>query len=185
MKKLIRYRIPVAVTFPAIHKRKGEPTYFKEKILKAIKRNVCNSRDNEIGSSCLSCDGRYEFQEYCLVEPKLHTCRSSLLWIKRFEKINRGEAVLELYYWSGKPYNSTPVVICQLGKDDGIGVQKIQFQKEFFNTNWIVGQIDFPDQLLKTVATNDGLSLEDFKEWFRKYDLSKPMAIIHFTKFRY
>lgn len=35
------------------------------------------------------------------------------------------------------------------------------------------------------LANNDGLSKEDWQEWFRGYDLSKPMAIIHFTKFRY
>jgi hypothetical protein len=35
------------------------------------------------------------------------------------------------------------------------------------------------------IPQNDGLSPEDFKEWFKKYDLLEPMAIIHFTKFRY
>lgn len=35
------------------------------------------------------------------------------------------------------------------------------------------------------LARNDGLTLEDWREWFRGYDLSKPMAVIHFTKFRY
>jgi hypothetical protein len=35
------------------------------------------------------------------------------------------------------------------------------------------------------LAKNDGLSLKNFKEWFKKYDISEPMAIIHFTKFRY
>ena len=35
------------------------------------------------------------------------------------------------------------------------------------------------------LAKNDGLSLEEFKEWFKGYDLSQPMAIIHFTRFRY
>ena len=38
---------------------------------------------------------------------------------------------------------------------------------------------------LNELAKNDGLTLPDFKEWFYKYDLSTPMAIIHFTKFRY
>ncbi len=36
-----------------------------------------------------------------------------------------------------------------------------------------------------TLARNDGLSLEDWEAWFKDYDLSKPMAIIHFTPFRY
>jgi hypothetical protein len=38
---------------------------------------------------------------------------------------------------------------------------------------------------ISELAKNDGLSENDFCEWFRKYDLSKPMAIIHFTNFRY
>lgn len=38
---------------------------------------------------------------------KLHTIRGNYdLWAKRFEKINKGEAVLSVRYWSGKPYNS-------------------------------------------------------------------------------
>ena len=37
------------------------------------------------------------------------------------------------------------------------------------------------------LAENDGLTFADWKAWFSnpKYDLSEPMAIIHFTKFRY
>jgi len=38
---------------------------------------------------------------------------------------------------------------------------------------------------IRTLAKNDGLSLQDFKDWFKGYDFSKPMAIIHFTRFRY
>jgi hypothetical protein len=35
------------------------------------------------------------------------------------------------------------------------------------------------------LSKNDGLSLPDFKAWFMGYDLNEPMAIIHFTTFRY
>ena len=28
-------------------------------------------------------------------------------------------------------------------------------------------------------------SFEDWENWFKNYDLAQPMAIIHFTKFRY
>ena len=41
------------------------------------------------------------------------------------------------------------------------------------------------DVLSETLAKNDGLSDDDFREWFKKIDFSKPMAIIHFTDFRY
>lgn len=35
------------------------------------------------------------------------------------------------------------------------------------------------------LAKNDGLSLDDWIEWFRSYDISESMAVIHFTSFRY
>ena len=35
------------------------------------------------------------------------------------------------------------------------------------------------------VAHNDGLNFTDWRNWFKNYDHTKPMAIIHFTKFRY
>lgn len=36
-----------------------------------------------------------------------------------------------------------------------------------------------------SVAKNDGLHPADWLDWFSCYDLSKPMAIINFTQFRY
>lgn len=41
----------------------------------------------------------------------------------------------------------------------------------------------YPD--IETLAENDGLSLEDWKAWFKDYDLTQPMAVIFFTNFRY
>lgn len=35
------------------------------------------------------------------------------------------------------------------------------------------------------IAVNDGLIYPDFKEWFKSYKLNEPMAIIHFTHYRY
>lgn len=35
------------------------------------------------------------------------------------------------------------------------------------------------------LANNDGLSLNDWLYWFKDYNYKEPMAIIHFTKFRY
>jgi len=49
-----------------------------------------------------------------------------------------------------------------------------------YNGLWNGKYIDF-DKL----AANDGLLTEDWYRWFKKYDLSKPMAVIHFTSFRY
>lgn len=178
MKKIIRYRLSVSVKFPATHPRKGDNTFFREKILNAI-----------IPAGLLSISERERLNPFSMFtfytcEPKIHTIRANYqLWQKRFEKINKGEAVLELYYWSGKPYNSKCITICQLGKDDGIGVQSIDINPFGIDYNidfkgWVYGEGHI-------LSKNDGLSEQDMKSWFKNYDLSEPMAIIHFTKFRY
>lgn len=177
--------LTISRVFPATHTRKGEQTDFKNKILKAVRKNVCNSRYGEIGSSCNGCDGRYLFQDYCLEIPKLHTIRANYeLWKNRIEQVQKGEAILSIRYWSSKPYHKDEngigqVEICQLDKDSGVSFQ------ELFNLPshlYIDGREPVSEN---TLAKNDGLSLEDFKEWFKGYDISKPMIIIHFTSFRY
>lgn len=45
--------------------------------------------------------------------------------------------------------------------------------------------IDSEWTTMVSLVQNDGLSLNDWVDWFGGYDLSEPMAIIHFTKFRY
>jgi hypothetical protein len=122
-----------------------------------------------------------------LIKSKLHTIRGSYeLWKKRIDNVNSGSAILSLRYWSGKPYNSKQVEVCQLDKDSGIGIQKLVFfipdiSKPLIEINETYHLSIAPNLLCK----NDGLSIEDFKEWFRPYKLDKPLAIIHFTNFKY
>ena len=161
------YVLTISKVFPAYHIKKGEPTNFKD----AFKAGQVFNR----GAECL-----YH-------NPKLHTIRGNYeLWAKRFEQIERGEAQLSIRQWSGKPYHSKQELICNLTKADGIGIQKLSFDKDrdgcisykFFNIDGIYADI-------QDVANNDGLSFNDWREWFKDYDLSQPMAIIHFTLFRY
>jgi len=178
-KKLIHYRLGVSRYFPATHPRKGQKTQFVCKVLHAINDSgvdLYEKCSHDCGSSC----GRR------LLDPKNHTIRANYaLWEKRFEKIDRGEAVLDLFYWSGKPYNSKQVVFATLTKDDGIGIQELEFLN--YNISDPVVWDFVKDLYLKTeeLAKNDGLSPEDWKAWFKGYDLSIPLAIIHFTDFRY
>lgn len=178
------YVLTVSRVFPCTHKRKGERTNFVCKILHTINFNesgvdlyrICS---NECETSC--------FRR--LIDPKLHTIRANYeLWAKRIEQVQKGEAILSIRYWSGKPYQSKQVEICQLDKDSGISVQKITFFESDIYCPYAYGLDGIsnePVYNVSLIAKNDGLSLEDFKEWFKGYDLSKPMAIIHFTKFRY
>ena len=169
--KIKRYRLGVSKTFPATHPRKGEQTWFVEKIIEVM----------------------IPISHNAIMGKKIHTIRSNYpLWAKRMEEVQAGRAVIELFYWADKPYRSKQVVFATLDKDSGCGVQelvigydaKITSYGKFmwkgieFNERSIVYEINY-------IAENDGLSLEDFKAWFKGYDLSKKMAIIHFTKFRY
>lgn len=154
------YVLTVSHTFPKTHKRAGEETFFKERILSALSKDP-------------------------LMWNKIHTIRANYeLWAKRVKEIQEGKAILSIRYWSGKPYNSKQVEICQLDKNSGIGVQILFFDECKINKP-LIADSSKTFILPSLIAKNDGLSLEDFKDWFRKYDLNKPMAIIHFTKFRY
>lgn len=112
---------------------------------------------------------------------KIHTIRGNYdLWAKRFEKINAGEAVLSVRVWEGKPYNSKQREIFRYDYRRKIGIEKVTFRDYLYDINVNGTSVDVDD-----LAKNDGLSYSDFEHWFKGYDFSKPMAVIHFTDFRY
>lgn len=155
----------ISRTFPATHPRKDEQTYFVDKILKQY-----SDFNNFLGWQ------------------KIHTIRGDFkLWEKRIKAIQEGKAILSLRYWSASPYNSkkdgsTQIEFARLDKDSGIEVQQICFLNDnVFDHAFIEGV----SVKISELSKNDGLSLADFRDWFRKYDLSEPMVIIHFTSFRY
>lgn len=157
------YVLTLSKVFPAYHIRKGEQTNF----LKAFKAGQVFNR----GAECL-----YR-------HPKLHTIRANYeLWAKRFEQIERGEAQLSIRQWSGKPYHSKQEIICNLTKTDGIGLQKM------VTAGCVTVHPKYVDDCrvnCRTIANNDGLSEADWKNWFERYNLTEPLAVIHFTQFRY
>lgn len=119
-----------------------------------------------------------KFVNLIAVWSKIHTIRGNYeLWAKRAEKINKGEAVLSVRCWTGKPYNSKQREVFVFEK---IGVEKLQLDV----LGWFIDDID-TDYHLEDFAKNDGLSVEDFKEWFKGDNFCEPKAIIHFSNFRY
>lgn len=111
---------------------------------------------------------------------KIHTIRANYpLWKKRFVEINNGNACLSIRIWEDKPYKSKQKEIIRLYNYDGIGIQKLDQPQKFTFAYIEKCLIDWED-----VAKNDGLSFKDFCEWFKNVS-NEPMAIIHFTKFRY
>ena len=166
MKKQIEYCLILSKEFPLTHPRAGEETLFSLRMLAAILKFSC-------------------------YHAKLHTIRGNYeLWAKRFEKIAAGEAVLSVREWEGKPYRSKQREIARLTREDGIGIQKLDLMSVLFSGVRKI-DYDFWDAygkfvgLIRKLAANDGLTEEDWLEWFKEFDYSKPMAIIHFTPFRY
>lgn len=174
-KKMKTYAITLSRVFPVTHRRKGEPTLFEEKF-----RN-----GQSVANAGIQWKTLHE-----LPRTKYHTIRANYpLWRKRFDQIEKGEAYISLRQWTGEPYKSKQIEIARLTKDDGIGIQKMEFLafQEGYSKDagiWIAGHV-IPMHEREQIARNDGLTLQDWDDWFADYDKTEPLAIIHFTKFRY
>lgn len=113
---------------------------------------------------------------------KIHTLRTNYpLWKKRIREVQAGNAVLSVRTWTGKPRRSKQKEVFQFGKDDNIGIEKCTLylsNADITNTGTVTNKLIRPERL----AHNDGLSLDDFEDWFSHVDEN---ALIHFTDFRY
>lgn len=169
MKKMKTYNIMLSKVFPATHSRRGGSTLFSMKVIAAKYPAI-----------------------YEGMTPKIHTIRENYeLWRDRIAKVEAGEAEICLRQWTGKPYRSKTVEIMRLGCKDGVGIQKLNFgwhggrQVPVIEGWYMDGECGSKQELAK----NDGLTLEEWQEWFKGHAkdtvYDKPLAIIHFTSFRY
>lgn len=165
------YVITLSKRFPSGHMRAGELTFFHEALANAL-------YDTE---ATLVVDDEEDISTQ-IFDRKIHTIRANYpLWAKRIAEVERGEACLSIRQWTGKPYRSKQVEIAKLTKKNGVGIQRL----EFVNGKLGLPRIGIVYQRKNEIAMNDGLSFEDWESWFKNYDLAQPMAIIHFTDFRY
>jgi hypothetical protein len=121
-----------------------------------------------------------EFQAKIISGEKKHTIRPTFAnWEKKFKDIEEGKGDLIVVQWSGLPYRTPQEEIKVLSNSDGIGVSKLTYIEGkglFIN--------DMIPVTMEELAVNDGLSYEDFKDWFKVFP-TEPMAIIHLNSFRY
>lgn len=111
---------------------------------------------------------------------KIHTIRgNAALWYIKITQVINGHAYLSIRSWSGKPYRSPQIEHFRVYN---CGIQFAQAIKNAAGSkNWLTSGCEIEKNAL---AANDGLSVDDFDDWFKSND-EQSFAIIHFTKFRY
>ena len=183
MKKDIKhYNIMLSQAFPVGHPKAGKPTDFVSAFNNA---QMCARCREKRTAMCMG--------ECVIGYLKRHTIRANYeLWRRRIEAVERGEAVINIRVWNGKPYRSKTTLIATLTAQDGVGIQRLEFPRQNLGSAVIDYRLrmvaDRPITTttdIRTLAKNDGLSYTNWRAWFSGYDLSQPLAIIHFTKFRY
>jgi len=158
------------------HAKAGQPTWFKEQLMNLLHNYEYHNVNMPDGSDLL------------ITGKKLHTMRGNYnYWAEKAAKINAGEMELSIRQWSGKPFDSVQKTIATL---QHLNIQryegywyKEQREKGELPTFLIDGKLLEDVTLL---AKNDGLSMEDWLEWFFKKTEKVEGVILHFTQeFRY
>lgn len=163
------YILMLAKNYLAEHPKKGKATSFETKVRNAIA--VAN--------------GKARLEGDFPTALKYHTCREDYFkWKKIFDEILRGDACLSIRQWEGLPRRSKAIEILRLTKDNCIGLQRLDFVFDKSGKSYIT-MIDNKVIPVDKIANNDGLTLPDWQAWFKKADLTQPMAVIQFTQFRY
>ncbi|MGP1351653.1 MAG: hypothetical protein ACTTK2_08350 [Hoylesella marshii] len=128
-----------------------------------------NGESAKAGKKFFSSENEFRPAEF------MHFCSKMLI-----KEVQEGRAVLSIRQWTGKPYRSKQIEIARLTAANGVSIQKLELTNDL--SECIVGDYRYS---YVSVAKNDGLHPADWLDWFSCYDLSKPLVIIHFTKFRY
>ena len=119
------------------------------------------------------------FEQKIRDKNKIHTIRANYeKWKRKIDQIKNGEAVLSIREWQGVPYHSKQNYLFYYNQEDALEVSKLTKEENGYLINDTIRVSE------EELAKNDGLTLDEFQEWFKVFP-SEPMAIIHFTGFRY
>lgn len=142
--------------FPAYHPRKGEPTFFVEKIMAgfADKGNGWIMQDEFV---------LYDWHEYYNAIPKWHTIRAGKRW-----KVGD---IFSPRIWSGKPYASKQVAFSEPIEIKKVFDFEIVPVGEYFSV--YIDHLVKKEELQPTLAKNDGLKEIDFVHWFSSKEIKQ------------
>jgi hypothetical protein len=153
--------ITLARQFPSYHPKAGGLTSFTQKVCRSLLIEVPIElrRFNTI-----VVDGDMWYEP--TMEPKHHTVRLGRRW--------KDGDMASLRVWSGKPYNSPQIKICEDVKVRVVDIVLDFKNRLIYRKDGSVMHV-IPALFL---ANNDGLSLQDFLDWFKhKENRKKGIAI--------
>lgn len=149
-----------STVFPSYHPKKGQPTYFVEKLWESI-----GLPDKEYSFNMPD-----EYQNFLRADSmevwaKHHTIRAGNRWSVGDKFSPR--------VWSGKPYNSKQIIIAP-----DIEIKKVLDFEIKEDTIFLVNDVEISvyspymqqwigHEAIKTIAKNDGLDSTDLLNWFQ------------------
>ena len=165
--------------FPKGHPKAGQPTYFVEQVLNALEIYMpTNSADYQrllfkLNTKSIA-EGKLSYEDivrFCSslnvaeARNKLHTIRSGNRW-------KAGE-IASPRVWTGTPYNSPQIIFAPEVMIKS--TPEFMIHTDRHEKTWIdIGSSYFHHSdehinksIIPTVAKNDGLSLQDFLDWFK------------------
>lgn len=142
--------------FPKGHPREGEPTFFVEKFWKGL-QTIGYSEPSYFFSEVQGLSNVISGEAYNHATPKLHTIRAG----KHFKEGDYFSPRI----WTNKPYSSKQITIAP-----DIQIKKIWDIWHDENGWWVNGDVFYA---IERLAQNDGLSVQDFLDWFNVHPKKK------------
>jgi hypothetical protein len=202
--KIKVYKLCISEYFPKTHKRAGEPTFFAYKIGRALKgKEHFHESANELSDPFFKLHTlrvNYELWQKRIAEVKAG--KAILVMFEwKGKPYHSRQHDLFIFSMQNELYRENPDLwnfiadYTILNHDDclqisakNLSVQKLLISKEptgllgtLLDENNYTERHIAPDK----IANNDGLSFDDFKDWFKKHDCSNLISIIHWTDFKY
>lgn len=107
-------------------------------------------------------------------------------WRERIRQVKEGSAFLSIRYRTGNSEKSRQVEIKQM---KAIDILYLEVRRLEWRTDCVLVASHLPHLMYRVpyrdIARNEGMTEEDFRDWYKDADPKEPLALIHLTPFRY
>lgn len=151
--------------FPSYHPKVGRPTYFVEQILRGLGINYRS--DSYIQKLCVLntkniANGKLSFEDIESFALSLQEKNNSKVHTMRSGSRFKSGDTFSPRCWFGRPYNSPQLIFW----DDIEVIKTWKFENDIEEGGFYMNGKLVDDISIIPIAENDGLSCEDFLDWF-------------------